>query len=74
MGETQEQKAGRFKRLATSRTNIILDRIRVLGNCANRSAYEYGEADINKIFGEIDRLLKETKAKFHFSKNKEFKL
>ncbi len=74
MGETNEQRADRFKRLATSRTNIILDRIRVLGNCANRGAYEYSEAEINKIFSEIDRLLKETKAKFHFSKNKEFKL
>lgn len=74
MGETNEQKAIRFKRLATKRTNIVLDRIRVLGNCANRNAYEYSEAEINKIFSEIDRLLKVTRAKFHFSKNKEFKL
>ena len=74
MGETNEQRADRFKRLATKRTNIVLDRIRVLGNCANRGAYEYSEADISKIFSEIDPLLKETKAKFHFAKNKEFKL
>ncbi len=74
MGETNEQRADRFKRLATSRTNIILDRIRVLGNCANKSAYAYSESDISKIFGEIDRLLKDTKAKFHFAKSKEFKL
>lgn len=74
MGQSSEQKATRFKRLATKRTNIVLDRIRVLGNCANRGAYEYSEAEINKIFSEIDRLLRETKAKFHFVKNKEFKL
>ena len=74
MGETNEQRGERFKRLATKRTNIVLDRIRVLGNCANRGAYEYSEAEINKIFSEIDRLLKETKAKFHFVKKKEFKL
>lgn len=74
MDKELEQKSARFKRLATKRTNIILDRIRILGNCANRSAYEYSEAEINKIFSEIDRLLKETKVKFHFPKNKEFKL
>lgn len=74
MGETNEQRAARFKRLATKRTNIVLDRIRVLGNCSNRSAYEYNEVEISKIFSEIDRLLKETRAKFHFSRNKEFKL
>ncbi|MDP3988068.1 MAG: hypothetical protein Q8P80_02895 [Candidatus Levybacteria bacterium] len=64
----------RFKKLATLRTNIVLKRLKVLGNCSNRSAYEYTEEDINKIFSEIERRVKEIKAKFHFPKNKEFKL
>jgi len=65
----------RFKRLATARTNSILQRLKVLGNCSNRSIYEYTEDDIDKIFSEIDRRVKETKAKFHFPKHKkEFKL
>lgn len=64
----------RFKRLATLRTNIVLKRLKVLGNCSNRSVYEYTEEDINKIFSEIERKVKETKAKFHFPKSKEFKL
>jgi len=64
----------RFKRLATSRTNAILKSLKVLGNCSNRSAYDYTEEEINKIFSEIDRKVKETKSKFHFSKNREFKL
>lgn len=70
----QETNRDRFKRLATMRTNTILRRLKVLGNCANRSVYEYTEEDINKIFAEIDRKVRETKAKFHFPKNKEFKL
>lgn len=74
MSEAQQQKVERFKRLATQRTNSVLQRTRVLGNCANRGAYEYSEADISKIFSEIDRLFKETKARFHFPKKKEFKL
>jgi len=64
----------RFKRLATQRTNAVLQKLKVLGNCSNRSAYDYTEDEINKIFSEIDRRVKETRAKFHFSKNKEFKL
>lgn len=64
----------RFKKLATLRTNIVLKRLKVLSNCSNRSAYEYTEEDINKIFSEIERRVKEVKAKFHFPKNKEFKL
>jgi uncharacterized FlaG/YvyC family protein len=69
-----ETKKERFKRLASLRTNEVLRRLKVLGNCANKQAYEYYEEDINKIFGEIDRKVKEIKSKFHFSKEKEFKL
>lgn len=68
-------KRERFKKLAVYRTNEVLKRLKVLGNCGNRSAYEYSEDEINKIFTEIDRTVKVTKAKFHFPKrNKEFKL
>ncbi len=74
MEQNQDQKKERFKRLATQRTNIVLKRLKVLGNCANRSAYTYTEEEINKIFSEIERRVRETKSKFHFPKNKEFKL
>jgi len=69
-----EHPRDRFKRLATARTNIVLKRLKVLGNCSNRNIYEYDEQDIDKIFYEIERKVKETKSKFHFSKNREFKL
>jgi len=74
MDKNQEQKRERFKRLGTQRTNTVLQRLKVLGNCSNRSAYDYTEEEINKIFSEIERRVRETKSKFHFSKNKEFKL
>ena len=70
----KETNRDRFKRLATQRTNTVLRRLKVLGNCANRSAYEYSEEEVNKIFSEIERKVREVKAKFHFPKNKEFKL
>lgn len=74
MNKDQDQKRERFKRLGAQRTNSVLQRLKVLGNCSNRSAYDYTEEEINKIFFEIERRVRETKAKFHFPKNKEFKL
>jgi hypothetical protein len=64
----------RFKRLASLRTNAVLRRLKVLGNCANRHNYQYTEDEVNKIFSEIERKLKEVKAKFQFAKDGEFKL
>lgn len=69
-----ENPRDRFKRLASARTNIILKRLKVLGNCSNRQIYEYQEEDIDKIFSEIERRVRETKAKFQVPKKKEFKL
>jgi len=70
----QEPRKDRFKRLAALRTNAVLKRIKVLGNCANRQIYEYTEEDVQKIFSEIERKLRETKAKFRFTKQDEFTL
>ncbi len=65
-----------FKRLAVSRTNEVLRRLKILGNCANRSHYDYTQEEIGRIFSEIDKRVRETKAKFTFPErsNKEFKL
>jgi hypothetical protein len=70
-GETAEE---RFRRLATARTNEILKRLKILGNCSNRQLYSYTEKDIEKIFSAIDRRIKETRAKFHFDKTAKFML
>ena len=71
MKETRHE---RFKRVASKRTNEILEKIRILGNCSNKSSYEYTEEEVNKIFNEIDKQLKLTKAKFLAGKRERFKL
>lgn len=71
---TSENKRDKFLRLATQRTKEVLNRLRVLGNCSNRSVYQYSESDVEKIFSAVDKQLKDVKAKFHFPKNEEFKL
>lgn len=58
----------RFLEMAEARTNAVLHRIKVLGNCANRNLYDYREEEINKIFRAIQKTLDETKAKFMIQK------
>ncbi len=70
-GESTED---RFRRLATARTNEVLKRLKILGNCSNRQLYSYTEKDIEKIFSAIDKRLRETRAKFHFDKTAKFTL
>lgn len=72
---TMEEKRDRFKRVAENRTNRIIESIRLLGNCSNRSNYEYTEDDIKKIFSAIENELRETKQKYHTkAKNHKFEL
>ena len=72
--ENNYTKEDRFKRLASQRTNAVLKKLKTLGNCSNRSAYSYSEEDINKIFYELEKALRETRAKFNFPSNKKFEL
>lgn len=71
-----EIKSARFKRLAEKRTNRVIKRLKVLGNCANRYAYEYTKEDADKIFKAIEETLEKVKSKFYMetSAEKEFKL
>lgn len=62
-----ESKRDRFIRLAEKRTNAVIERIRVLSNCANRYAYEYNEEDIRKMFAAIEKEAKAARAKFEAS-------
>jgi hypothetical protein len=71
--QQDQSREDRFKRIATNRTNEILDRVRILGNCSNKSTYKYSEDEVNKIFRAIDQEIKNCKAKFTNRKAK-FKL
>lgn len=60
----EQEKEKRFKRVAENRTNRIIDQIRLLGNCSNKSNYEYSDEDVKKIFSAIESELKASKSKF----------
>ena len=66
-----ENKRDRFVRIVEARTNKILDMLRLLANCANKSNYEYDEEDIKQIFFAIDKEIKATKNAFLGLESKE---
>ena len=59
-----ESKRERFVRIAENRTNRIIDTLRLLTNCANKSNYDYTEEDIKKIFNAIEKEIKNAKNAF----------
>lgn len=61
-----DRRRDNFKRLAASRTNEVLRRLKILGNCANRSHYDYTEEEVARIFSEIDKRARQARAKFTF--------
>lgn len=69
--ETKEEK---FKRIATKRANRLLEEIRRLGNCSNKSVYAYDEKQINQLFSTIEQEIKQTKSLFNHNIRKKITL
>lgn len=59
-----QKKEQRFKRLAEQRVNVILDKLRLLGQLSNRGNYKYTEAEVEAIFKAIQKDVNATRAKF----------
>lgn len=61
----------RFEKVASNRVQKIIDYLNLLGNCANKNNYEYTEKDVEMMFREINRTLKETKILYDKEINKD---
>lgn len=61
----KESKHDKFIRIAEARTNKAGEMIRLIGNCANASSYEYTEEEVKKIFAYLERELKNARNKFN---------
>jgi hypothetical protein len=59
--ETNEAK---FMRLAGNRAGKAVEAIRLLGSLANPKAYGYSQTQLDKMFGNLQNALNDTKAKF----------
>jgi len=60
----KSEKRLRFEKVASNRVQKVIDFLNLLQNCANRNSYEYTEEDVEHMFSEITRTLKETRAKY----------
>ncbi len=59
-----ESKNDKFCRIAEYRTNKIIDMLRLLGNCSNRSTYDYTEDQVEQIFKAITQATDNAKSRF----------
>ena len=57
-------KRAKFVELAENRTSRAIKDVRLIGNLANRSAYEYSAEDVKRIFRALQRELDAAKARF----------
>jgi len=58
------RKREKFVELAESRVNRAIKDLQLIGNLSNRSAYEFSDADIKKIFGAIQKAVDTAKGRF----------
>jgi hypothetical protein len=57
-------KRSKFVELVENRVNRAIKDIRLIGNLANRSAYEYTDEDVRKIFRALSKELDSAKSRF----------
>ena len=64
------EKRERFKKVASNRVQRIIDTLGLLKNCSNKNNYEYSESDVELMFREINRALKDARTAFDTELNK----
>ena len=62
--ESVEIRRQRFEKVASNRVQRILDTLNLLQNCSKKNNYEYEEKDVEMMFSEISKAVKEAKTAF----------
>ncbi len=57
-------KREKFVELAEARVSRTLKDLQLVGNLSNRSAYEFTDADVKKIFAALQKGLESARARF----------
>jgi|TARA_B110000091_G_C13747759_1_gene446275 hypothetical protein len=60
----KNNKREKFVKLANSRVISTLDKIRLIGNLADKRYYEYSDKDVKKMFDALSKELNLVKSKF----------
>lgn len=61
---SKTEKRQRFEKVAGNRVQKILDTFQLLKNCSNRNNYDYSDKDVEQMFTELSKALKESRAAF----------
>jgi hypothetical protein len=69
--ETRASKREKFVELAESRTKNAIKAIRVIAKLGNKNAYEFTEADVNKIAKALNREVEQMKGRMSSTGGKE---
>lgn len=56
-----QSKRERFERVASKRVQTVISTLGLLQNCANKHNYDYTQDDVDRMFAEITKALKEAK-------------
>lgn len=67
---TREDDRAKFVKLASARVTKALKDIQLIGNLANRSNYDYTDADVAKIFKALNEEIAACKKRFELSSKK----
>lgn len=57
----KSEKRLRFEKVASNRVQKVIDYLALIKNCANRNNYEYSEEDVEHMFNEIQKALKDAR-------------
>lgn len=66
----KSEKRQRFEKVASNRVQKIIDFLNLLKNCSNRNNYEYTEDDVEHMFTEIQKALKESRNAYNIELSK----
>ena len=58
------EKHERFQRIAETRTNKVINDIRILGNCADTHNYSYSQEEAAQIVRAVEEAVRDLKASF----------
>lgn len=58
------EKREKFVKLAEARVNKTLKDIHLIGNLSNRSAYDFSDDDVRKMFSALQKGLEAAKARY----------
>ncbi len=61
---SKTEKRQRFEKVAGNRVQKVLDTLQLLKNCSNRNNYEYSESDVELMFSEISKAIKDARSAY----------